>query len=181
VDLRQLGVALRDATVMPSLNGFAADVQARIARMRTPFGVRIRSYLSEFNQRLAAGIAIGAATATSAIITLMVVSHFIPDLRRIPIVTSNQIASSNPTQTEDLAHSTQNEQVARVVSMPVAAGSAASPAAGANSMAAIDDGRTPARNDVRTIIKRLEADSPDVAVWDEPRNDTTVIWVPGQP
>lgn len=188
-DLRQLGVALRDATVMPSLTGFAADVQTRIAKMRTPFGVRMRGYLSEFNQRLAAGIAIGAATAASAVVTLVVVSHFIPDLRHLPIASSNPISSSNPvapsslSQPEDLARSTQSEQpqqVARAVSMP----SAATPASAVNSedlTGGIDGGRTAARNDVRTVIKRLEADSPDVAVWDEPHDDTTVIWVPDQP
>jgi hypothetical protein len=34
---------------------------------------------------------------------------------------------------------------------------------------------------VRTVIKRLEADSRSVAVSDGPRDDTTVIWVPDQP
>ena len=35
--------------------------------------------------------------------------------------------------------------------------------------------------DSQAIISRLEADSPSVAVWSEPRTDTTVIWVPDQP
>jgi hypothetical protein len=174
VDLRQLGVALRDATVMPSLSGFAADVQDRIARMRMPVGLRLRGYLSEFNQRLAAGMAIGAATAASAIITLVVVSHFIPELRRLPV------ASSSPSQTADLAHSTQPEQVSRSASMRPS-GAAASAAASVDATGGIDDERTPARNDVRTVIRRLEADSPSVAVSDGPRDDTTVIWVPDQP
>jgi hypothetical protein len=34
--------------------------------------------------------------------------------------------------------------------------------------------------DSRTIISRLESKNPAVAVWSEPRTDTTVIWLPEQ-
>lgn len=33
----------------------------------------------------------------------------------------------------------------------------------------------------RAIISRLETNSPSVAVWSEPDDETTVIWIPDQP
>ncbi|MDO8430793.1 MAG: zf-HC2 domain-containing protein [Candidatus Binatus sp.] len=38
-----------------------------------------------------------------------------------------------------------------------------------------------ARGESRAVISRLEAEIPSVAVWSEPRSDTTVIWLPDQP
>lgn len=38
-----------------------------------------------------------------------------------------------------------------------------------------------AAQDSHAIISRLEAEMPSVAVWSEPQNDTTVIWLPEQP
>jgi anti-sigma factor RsiW len=35
-------------------------------------------------------------------------------------------------------------------------------------------------NDSEADISRLETDSPNVAVWSEPQDDTTVIWLPDQ-
>jgi len=35
-------------------------------------------------------------------------------------------------------------------------------------------------NDTPTVISRLESEIPDVAVWTEPRTETTVIWLPEQ-
>jgi anti-sigma factor RsiW len=38
-----------------------------------------------------------------------------------------------------------------------------------------------ADNDSHADISRLESGNPSVAVWSEPRKDTTVIWLPDQP
>jgi anti-sigma factor RsiW len=38
-----------------------------------------------------------------------------------------------------------------------------------------------ADNDSHVVISRLESQTPSVAVWSEPRKDTTVIWLPDQP
>jgi anti-sigma factor RsiW len=38
-----------------------------------------------------------------------------------------------------------------------------------------------ADNDSHADISRLESGNPAVAVWSEPRKDTTVIWLPDQP
>ncbi len=37
-----------------------------------------------------------------------------------------------------------------------------------------------ADNDSHADISRLESGNPAVAVWSEPRKDTTVIWLPDQ-
>ena len=37
-----------------------------------------------------------------------------------------------------------------------------------------------AAEDSQTVISRLESEIPSVAVWSEPQNDTTVIWLPDQ-
>jgi anti-sigma factor RsiW len=37
-----------------------------------------------------------------------------------------------------------------------------------------------ARGEPGTIISKLETSNPDVAVWSEPSQDTTVIWLPDQ-
>jgi anti-sigma factor RsiW len=36
-------------------------------------------------------------------------------------------------------------------------------------------------DDSHAVISRLESEIPSVAVWSEPKNDTTVIWLPDQP
>jgi anti-sigma factor RsiW len=46
----------------------------------------------------------------------------------------------------------------------------------ANSSAAIAS----ATSEPSTIISKLESSNPDVAVWSEPSQDTTVIWLPDQ-
>jgi hypothetical protein len=38
-----------------------------------------------------------------------------------------------------------------------------------------------ADNDSHADISRLESENHSVAVWSEPRRDTTVIWLPDQP
>ena len=42
-------------------------------------------------------------------------------------------------------------------------------------------GAAPAEDGPQTVISRLEARTPDVAVWSEPETKTTVIWVPDAP
>jgi len=39
----------------------------------------------------------------------------------------------------------------------------------------------PAEDAQQTVISRLEAKTPDVAVWSEPETKTTVIWLPDEP
>jgi len=165
-EYRALGVALRDAAAVPALDGFSAAVQARIGRLRLPIRVRLGRYLDSLNQRLAAGIAIGAAAAVSAVLTVALVN---PIARRIvsgaepaPQVLSSAQPSTIPTvKLADTANLAANAKA--MVNQPP------------DGNQATDAGST------RAVISSLEADSPSVAVWNEPRTDTTVIWVPDQP
>jgi len=50
----------------------------------------------------------------------------------------------------------------------------------ANQVAAANE-PTMADNDSHADISRLESENHSVAVWSEPRRDTTVIWLPDQP
>ncbi len=47
--------------------------------------------------------------------------------------------------------------------------------------ASANDESSMADNDSHAVISRLESGNPAVAVWSEPRKDTTVIWLPDQP
>jgi hypothetical protein len=47
--------------------------------------------------------------------------------------------------------------------------------------ASASDESSMADNDSHAVISRLESGNPSVAVWSEPRKDTTVIWLPDQP
>jgi anti-sigma factor RsiW len=165
-DYRALGVALRDAAAIPSLDGLSEAVQARIARVRVPIRVRFGRYFDSLNQRLAAGIAIGAAAAVSAVLTVALVS---PVARRI-------VNGAAPTPDTFSA--------AQPLSVPtVKLADTANPAANAKAMVNQQVDVTPPidAGNPRAVISSLEADSPSVAVWNEPRTDTTVIWVPDQP
>ena len=58
------------------------------------------------------------------------------------------------------------------------------PSAASNQIAAAttaNDVSSMADNDSHAVISRLESGNPSVAVWSEPRKDTTVIWLPDQP
>jgi len=165
-EYRALGVALRDAAVIPNLGGFGDAVQARIARLRIPIRVRLGHYLDSVNERLAAAVAIGAAAAASAVLTVVLVS---PIARRI-------VNGAAPTP--------QTLSAAQPVSVPtVKLAGTANPAANAKAMVNQQVNVTPPidAGNPRAVISSLEADSPSVAVWNEPRTDTTVIWVPDQP
>jgi anti-sigma factor RsiW len=64
-----------------------------------------------------------------------------------------------------------------VTSNQLAAATVARPAIGASA----NDESSMADNDSHAVISRLESGNPAVAVWSEPRKDTTVIWLPDQP
>lgn len=64
-------------------------------------------------------------------------------------------------------------QAATTLAAARAAGTSASNLSSPETLAA-------ASSEPSTIISRLETSNPNVAVWSEPRQDTTVIWLPDQ-
>jgi anti-sigma factor RsiW len=68
----------------------------------------------------------------------------------------------------------------RKIGAPTAASNQLAAAAVAQPGTANDESSM-ADNDSHAVISRLESGNPSVAVWSEPRKDTTVIWLPDQP
>ncbi len=169
-DYRQFGVALRGASPLPNLNGFAAKIVARIDRLPTPFFARIRNYLGSMTENLGGAIMGGLAGAAVAIVTAVLITpyarQFIADRHQAP--QAQQVAMRAPAAAPAKAAPTQ---------IASAAPSNSAPSSGA---AQVFLGNQSVSGRPSAVISRLEADSPSVAVWSEPENDTTVIWVPDQ-
>jgi anti-sigma factor RsiW len=153
-DYRMLGVALRKVSTLPTLDGFAQAVQARIERINVPIRLRITRYFDSLGERFGAGIAVGAVAMAAAVLTAVVLTPY-----------ARQLLSTR--------------QPARIMAAaPQATSAAPSPSL---ALAAGDRKSAAASGAATSELSKLEADSPSVAVWNEPRTDTTVIWVPDQP
>jgi anti-sigma factor RsiW len=144
-----VGRLLRDATPVPSLDGFAMAVQARIEQMRPPLRVRVGRWFETQRERFGSAATMAFAMAAAAILTVVITSPF----------ARNMIGAGN--------HDT---QVAARDARALTRGTARLPAAVASAVS----------SEPSTIISKLETSNPDVAVWSEPSQDTTVIWLPDQ-
>jgi anti-sigma factor RsiW len=150
-DYSTIGRDLRSITAVPSLAGFSNAVIARVDRLPQPVLTRIDRYLRRQLDSVGAGVAWGGAVAVAAIMTVVLMTPY-----------ARQIANrGTPTM---VASSDQN----------------AAPASNQVANAAANE-PTMADNDSHADISRLESENHSVAVWSEPRRDTTVIWLPDQP
>jgi anti-sigma factor RsiW len=138
---RQIGVALRDAIVVPALDGFAQAVQMRLEGLREPLPGRIARWLKPLVERFGAAAALGATAAAAAVITAALITPY-----------ARTLANGK-------------EKPSKVVSENLAAVTPP-PAPQASASTVIND------------LSKVEAQRPSVALWNEPRTDTTVIWVP---
>jgi anti-sigma factor RsiW len=146
-----VGNEMRESIFVQAPEWFAASVMARVERMRPSIGARVARYLSSFNDRIGAGLSLATAAAAVAAVTAIILTPYVHQIvapRGQMIVASAQPAAINLSSS------------ARAISQNNVSSAA------------------PARNDARTVISRLEAENPAVAVWSEPRTDTTVIWLP---
>jgi anti-sigma factor RsiW len=150
-DYSTIGRDLRSITAVPSLAGFSNAVIARVDRLPQPVLTRIERYLRRQLDTVGSGIAWGGAVAVAAIMTVVLMTPY-----------ARQIANRGmaPTTVANSDHS------------------AAAPVQMANAAA---NEPTMADNDSHADISRLESENHSVAVWSEPRRDTTVIWLPDQP
>jgi len=137
----------------PNLAGFANAVIARIDRLPMPWYRRVERYFGRGADFLGSGFAWGGAVAAVAMLTMILLTPYAQQLsgRKLGAPT----AASNQ----------------------VAAATVPQPAIGASA----NDESSMADNDSHAVISRLESGNPAVAVWSEPRKDTTVIWLPDQP
>jgi hypothetical protein len=195
-DYRALGVTLRGAIALPELAGFSTTVQERIQQFRVPLHIRIKRPFDWFGERMGTAFAMGAAAAVAAIVTAVVVTPYAGRISEALRQASGNASVANrdtsaPTASvpeqrkpaQEVAASSQpRNSVGAAPSQPNASAIAnEGHGANQNSVANEPEAEETVAADSQAIISRLEADSPSVAVWSEPRTDTTVIWVPDQP
>src|SRR5579863_7661589 len=149
-DYSTLGRNLRSITAVPSLAGFSNAVIARVDRLPQPVLTRIERFIRRQLDSVGAGVAWGGAVVAAAIMTIVLMTPYARQVAHRGMAPT-MVASSN----HSVAASDQ----------------------GAN-MAANEP--TMADNDSHADISRLESENHSVAVWSEPRRDTTVIWLPDQ-
>lgn len=152
-DYSTLGRDLRSIAAEPSLAGFSNAVIARVDRLPQPVLARIGRFFRRQADSLGAGVAWGGAVAAAAVMTIILMTPY----------------------AEQYAH-----RSAEPATSVATAAHEALPAA--NQLAQATAGEpTMADNDSHADISRLESENHSVAVWSEPRRDTTVIWLPDQP
>jgi len=153
-DYSTLGRNLRSVIVEPKLAGFSNAVIARIDNLPQPILNRIERFLRRQMESVSSGIAWSGAVAAVAILTIILMTPYVQQF-------ANRRGAS-PTSVAEATHD--------VVPGPDQLASSST----ANEP-------TMADNDSHADISRLESENHSVAVWSEPRRDTTVIWLPDQP
>ncbi len=163
-DYSALGRELRQVIAIPPLEGFAAGVNARIAEIRVPLSQRIAEFFEGLNERWAAAFAMVSMAGAVAVLTALVLT---PYLRRSVEGPIAPMAKADNSNVASLASTTTDQEGTRAL-MP----STEEPQHFAS--AGIGGG------DSHAVIKKLESKSSNTAVWSEPENGTTVIWVPSE-
>jgi negative regulator of sigma E activity len=160
-----IGRELREIITIPPLTGFAAGVNARIEELRPPLRERIGAFFESLNQRWAAAFAMVSMAGAVAVLTALVLT---PYLRSSGAKGGAPVApmAKAETNASSLASTTTDQE-------------------GARSMMPSQDQQLASTTDMNpgdshAVIKRLESQIPTTAVWSEPENGTTVIWLPSE-
>ena len=152
-DYSTVGRELRSFITAPVVPGFASAVVARIDRLPVPWFRRVERFFGRGADFIGSGFAWGGAVAAVAVLTAIFLTPY--------------------------AQQFSNGKLPATTSATTQLTSATSPAEGEPvkepSMSDMAD------NDSHADISRLESGNGAVAVWSEPRKDTTVIWLPDQP
>lgn len=152
-DYSTVGRNLRAIAVEPKLAGFSSAVIARVERLPQSVYVRIGRFVRRQMDSVGAGLAWGGAVAAAAVLTIILMTPYAEQFARRGVATTTSVAEATR---ETVPASDQ-----------LASATANAP--------------TMADNDSQAVISRLESPNHSVAVWSEPRRDTTVIWLPDQP
>jgi anti-sigma factor RsiW len=152
-DYSALGRDLRTIAVEPKLAGFSNAVIARIENLPQPVTTRIARFFRRQVESMGTGLAWGGAVAAVAILTIILMTPY-----------AEQFAQRGTATTASVAEATHD-------AVPPSDQIATS----------TENDPTMADNDSHADISRLESENHSVAVWSEPRRDTTVIWLPDQP
>lgn len=154
-DYSQIGRELRSLDLELPLDGFKEAVMRRIENLPVPFTLRLRRMFGGIGEFFPSTVGIAVASAVAAAITVVLVTPYAQNV---------------------ISRSAATHEVAKVerdlVTAPVAT---------------TENGRHELARDVTqveeepgAVISKLESDIPSVAVWNEPRMDATVIWLPDQ-
>lgn len=153
-DFSAVGIHLREAheAAVSSipLAGFAAAVQTRLEHLRPSLWSRLGQWLESVDERVSATLSLTSAAIAIAALTAII---FTPYARQYTAGHEAQVAT-------------------RAATPPAVAPSRLAETVAPNEKTLVEDSRA--------IISRLESKNPAVAVWSEPRTDTTVIWLPDQ-
>ncbi len=160
-DYRSLGVALRDSATQPPVEGFTRVVLQRVDRVPQPLWLRVSRYFDSIAERFGPSVALLAAGALAALVTVSVVTPYAHRLL------------SHRSSAPVLALSGANDRGPPHLPGELETPQAAPDADGID----VFGGPEPAGN-VPSASSATD-DSPMIAVSDDPA--TTVIWIPGQP
>ena len=151
-DYSTLGRDLRSVAAEPSLAGFSNAVIARVDRLPQPVLARIERFIRRQWDSVGSGIAWGGAVAAAAIMTIILMTPYAEQFANRSAKSNTSVAAVEP------GVSAVNQVAQATANEP-----------------------TMADNNSHADISRLESENHSVAVWSEPRRDTTVIWLPDQP
>jgi anti-sigma factor RsiW len=193
---RSLAVGLRGASPIPNLAGFSNAVVNRIDELPVPFRRRLRRYMTSFSGGIGATFATGFATAAVAVITAVILTPYFRQGEFLNFRKADQVAQTAPQPPVNAPQNFAKNDATPIISAPASAvipanapvvppdvsQSLASQSLADDDLPGVsgDDLQPVDADDPKTVIDSLEAASPSVAVWNEPKSDTTVIWVPDQ-
>jgi anti-sigma factor RsiW len=154
-DYAAIGRELRTLAPDFPLDGFKQAVMRRIDNLPVPLTERLRRLFGGIGELFPSGLGMAMAAAVAAAITVVFVTPYAQMALKgsAPV---GELARAERALTEVPAA---NVEAARHEVSGEVAGLAEEPHA---------------------IISKLESDIPSVAVWNEPRMETTVIWLPDQ-
>ena len=117
-DFASIGRRLRDSVTQPSLEGFTAAVQARLAELPVPVRTRIQRALDSISERWIAGLTLSSAAlalgAWAAILFLPAARQLLTaaDLaRNSPSATSNEVVAQSSVPEEQTVNSEGGGQI----------------------------------------------------------------------
>ena len=161
-DYNSIARELREVITIPPLTGFAQGVAARLSDRRPSWRENVAAFFDSLNQRWVGAMAMVSMAGAVAVLTAIVLT---PYLRHNTAggIQNQPMAKVNTPEAPSLASS--SEEFARPLALPDQPQQMTS-SANMNS------------GDSYAVIRRLESQIPTTAVWSEPENDTTVIWLP---
>jgi len=164
-DYTTLGRHLRAVVIEPSLANFTNNVQRRLDEVPVPLRVRLERHFGQLTERWTTALALTSSALALGAWVLLFAPYAQRYLQRgqntsVVATTRGQSQASGPQDASTVA-STEDP-------------SGPEEPAVASIAPSLGDGP-------QTVISRLEARTPDVAVWSEPETKTTVIWIPDAP